>query len=147
MKGRIIGLKLKNDQKSLRKAAERAAEGFIEFAQAAEAFGKAAIETHRKLAEGYCRAIGKLLVLSVYDRIIWTYPAYSRRSKKNTRLQRVARQGAAAAAARLSILSDLRQKRAFGRGRSGRPHYTFGGWRLAVRPEKPSKSLQAMPYD
>lgn len=134
--------RLTNDEESLRRAAERASESMVEFVQAAEAFAKATIDTHRKLAEEYCRAIGRLLVLSVYDRIIWTYPPNRGRGPKNTRLQRVARQGAAAAATRLSILSDLRRKRwVVDRGCSGRPHCAAGsGWR-AVRPRKPAKPL------
>lgn len=72
-----------------------------------------------KSVNAYCRAIGRCLVLAAYERINWTHPTNRRRGKKNTRLQRVARQGTASAAAGLSILSDLRQKRAFGRGRSG----------------------------
>ncbi|MDR6805556.1 hypothetical protein J2Y45_002135 [Dyadobacter sp. BE34] len=99
------------------------------------------IEAAAKYIKDYFRAIGKCLVLAAYERIDWTYPTNRSRGKKNTRLQRVARQGAAAAAARLSILSDLRQKRAFSGGRSGRSHYTVGSGRRSLRSQKPAKPV------
>lgn len=142
MNGYVI--RLRNDEESLRRASERLKGTLLEFIDAADALAKATSETYVKLANAYCRLAGKALVLSIYERINWTYPPYRRRGKKNTRLQRVARQGAAAAATRLSILSDLRRKRAFNRGGPGRPYYPLGGWRRSLRPREPSKPLQAV---
>lgn len=71
------------------------------------------LEAAEKSIKEYCRAIGRSLVLTADARIVNAYLANRGRDPKNARLQRVARQGASAAAARLSILSDLRQKRAF----------------------------------
>lgn len=139
-------IRLRNDEESLRRASERLKGTLLEFIDAADALAKATSETYVELANAYCRLAGKALVLSIYERIDWSYFKNRRRGKKNTRLQRVARQGSASAAARLSILSDLRQKRAFGRGCSSRSHYTIGGRRCSLQSQEPAKPLQAVPY-